>query len=110
MNRRTIVRLSRPAERDGLQPTIVSSNLLKQNCCTIIIAVFLLLCLGSFALPQGKGHGVEVRITSPKIVTVEPGRIVTASFLVKNNTDKEEEFFESLKLPAACLMVPRKPS
>lgn len=63
---------------------------------SIIFFFFLPPC---FAFAEIKGHGVEVRLTSPKLVEVEPGRFVTASFLVSDNTDREEEFFEELKLP-----------
>jgi uncharacterized membrane protein len=51
-------------------------------------------------LAQDKGHGVEVRSTSPELLEIEPGKIVSASFLVSNRTWDEEEFYEKLTLPA----------
>jgi predicted porin len=51
----------------------------------------------SFA--RGEGYGVEVRSTSSELLEVEPGRIVTGSFLIYNNLEREEEFIEQLKLP-----------
>jgi len=50
-------------------------------------------------LAQDKGHGVEVRSTSPELLEIEPGKIVSASFLVSNQTWDEEEFYEKLTLP-----------
>ena len=48
---------------------------------------------------QGKGFGVEVRSVSPKMQDALPGRILSISYLVTNNTDSEEEFIENLQLP-----------
>lgn len=58
-----------------------------------------------FAQAQIKGCGVEVIIVSPKIVEVEPGKIVTATFQIKNNSDRQEEFFDSLNLPSGWHMI-----
>lgn len=49
---------------------------------------------------QGKGYGVEVTLTSPKMVEVEPGKIVTTSFQITNTTGREEDFLESMSLPS----------
>lgn len=65
----------------------------------LLATAFLWICQASSVFSQGKGYGVEVRITSPKITETEPGRIVTVGFLVRNNTEGDEEFFENLKLP-----------
>jgi len=56
--------------------------------------------LFSLSFAEDKGHGVEVRSTSSQLLEIEPGKIVTGSFLVSNNTKREEELFEKLKLPA----------
>ncbi len=56
--------------------------------------------LFSLSFAQDRGYGVEVRSTSPELLEIEPGRIVTGSFLVSNKTQGEEEFIEELKLPA----------
>lgn len=66
----------------------------------LLHVVLYLLAIFSF-VPKGdaKGYGVEVRIASPKTAETEPGRILTASFLVTNNAAKEEEFLENINLP-----------
>ena len=53
-------------------------------------------------LAKDKGRTVEVRLTSPEIIEAIPGKIVTVTFLVSNLTDREETFFEELKLPSGC--------
>lgn len=57
------------------------------------------------AIGQGKGHGVEVLLVSPKIVETDSGKIVTTSFQISNKTDREEEFFDYLNLPAGWQLV-----
>jgi hypothetical protein len=57
------------------------------------------------AQARSKGYGVEVRLTSPKIVEVEPGKIVTATFQITNNTEREEEFFDALSRPTGWQMI-----
>lgn len=56
--------------------------------------------LFSLSFAKDNGHGVEVRSTSSQLLEIEPGKIVTGSFLVSNRTEREEEFFEKLTLPA----------
>ena len=56
--------------------------------------------LFSLSFAGDKGHGVEVRSTSSQLLEIEPGKIVTGTFLVSNHTKSEEELFEKLKLPA----------
>ncbi|UCB52270.1 MAG: hypothetical protein JSV10_09845 [Candidatus Zixiibacteriota bacterium] len=63
-----------------------------------LLCFFFVLFSPSFA--EDKGHGVEVRSTSPQISEIGPGKIVTGSFLVSNHTQQEEELFEELTLPA----------
>ncbi len=46
------------------------------------------------------GQWVEVRSSSSQLLEIESGQIVTGSFLVSNRTEREEEFFEKLTLPA----------
>ncbi len=61
----------------------------------------LTLCLlSSTIFAEIKGHGVEVRLTSPGIVETLPGKIVTSTFLVSNHTNQKEIFLEELKLPS----------
>ena len=66
--------------------------------------IIILFFCGFFLSPtlvhsQTKGHGVEVRLTTPKLIEADPGKIITGSFQVLNNTDREEEFLPELNLP-----------
>lgn len=61
----------------------------------ILFISLIFLPIAAFA----KGYGVEIRVASPKMLEIEPGRILTASFLVSNNTANEEVFFENINLP-----------
>ena len=79
--------------------------MMKQNILCGLLSLFAFFALASPDGAQGKGHGVEVRLNSPNIVEISPGKIVTASFLVLNDTDKEEEFFENLTLPAEWQVI-----
>jgi hypothetical protein len=45
---------------------------------------------------QSTGMGFELTLTSPKLVEVEPGRIVTASYLVANHTAETVDLIEQL--------------
>ena len=65
----------------------------------IILFLIALVSLPSRGFAQGKGHGVEITLTSPKLILVEPGKIVTASYLVSNRTDGSVELDENLDLP-----------
>ena len=61
----------------------------------------LTLCLlSSTIFAEIKGRGVEVKLTSPRIIETLPGKIVTSSFLVSNHTSQKEIFLEELKLPS----------
>ncbi|UCG12807.1 MAG: hypothetical protein JSU72_20440, partial [Deltaproteobacteria bacterium] len=53
----------------------------------------------ALGLAQGIGHGVEVRLTSPELIEVEPGKIVTGSFLISNTAGRRVELEETLELP-----------
>ncbi|MFA4947009.1 MAG: hypothetical protein WC674_00680, partial [Candidatus Krumholzibacteriia bacterium] len=64
-----------------------------------IILFIMLLLLPSYGFAQGIGRGVELTLTSPKLILVEPGKIVTASYLVSNRTDGTVELDENLDLP-----------
>ena len=70
-----------------------------------IVLVCFLPVLCSSALAESEGHSVEVRSTSPKLLETEPGKIITASFLVANRAEDEEEFFEELVLPSGWWKV-----
>jgi hypothetical protein len=66
---------------------------------TIVLACVLLF-LPMQGSAQGKGHGVELELTSPKLIEVEPGKIVTASYLVSNRTGTTVDLVERLDLPS----------
>jgi hypothetical protein len=48
---------------------------------------------------QGSPGGVEVRRASENLVEVQPGKVLTASFLVANHSGETEEMAEELILP-----------
>ncbi|MBN2184774.1 MAG: hypothetical protein JW746_05555 [Candidatus Krumholzibacteriota bacterium] len=60
--------------------------------------VFIVLLLPSAAVAQWNGEGAEMRLTTPKIVNAEPGQIITAGFLLSNNSDLPLDLVESLDL------------
>lgn len=70
-----------------------------------IVLVCILPVLCSQARAESEGHSVEVRSTSPKLLETEPGKIITASFLVASRAEDEEEFFEELVLPSGWWKV-----
>ena len=44
-----------------------------------------------------KYPAVEIRLASPQLVEIKPGNLVTASFIVVNNSKSEERFFEKVE-------------
>lgn len=64
------------------------------------VCIFLLFLLVPLTvMAQGKGNKVEVRSISPKLQESLPSGILSMSFIVTNNSDKEELFIERLQLP-----------
>ncbi len=64
------------------------------------LAVILGLAAASAAAwADGKGHGVEVLLVSPKLVEAQPGQVVSLSLRVTNTTEAAEGLIESLRLP-----------
>lgn len=63
------------------------------------VGILLLLLLLPLPVHGGKGHGVEVRGTLPLLVDIEPGRIVSGSFLVTNTGVRADIFLDELQLP-----------
>jgi hypothetical protein len=67
----------------------------------VLVSFFCFLpLLFSVSFAEDNGHGVEVSSASSQLLEVEPGKIVTGSFLIYNRTQREEEFFEKLTLPS----------
>lgn len=66
----------------------------------LVFLFYFLPFLFPHCLAQDKGHGVEVRSTSSELLEIDPGKIVSAGFLVSNQTENEEELYEKLTLPA----------
>lgn len=64
-----------------------------------IFLPLLLILFPSVVFSEIKGHGIEVRIASSKIIEAKPGGIISASFFVTNCTNEEGYFFEKIKLP-----------
>ena len=71
---------------------------MRSNTSAIIVCLFLSVLVGRV---EGQGHGIEVRLTSQKLIEVEPGKIVIASYVVSNGTGSDVELYEKLKLPEA---------
>jgi hypothetical protein len=77
----------------------------------VLRIIFFFIFFASFLTPfaqaqQGKGHGVEVRLTSPKMIEVQPGKIITNTFVITNYTDQEADFFDRLNLPSNWQAIP----
>ena len=66
---------------------------------TLCIALCTLVILTSVCRSQGIGHGIELRMTSKKLIEAEPGTIITGSFVISNRTGREIHLLESLELP-----------
>jgi hypothetical protein len=64
---------------------------------------FLLLFVAASLLHAG-GEG-DARLTSPRVVEVTPGKIVTASILVSNTSDADAVYEESFGLPSGWLRI-----
>ncbi len=64
---------------------------------TAVLCYFIL--LPSLSASETTSREVEARLTSQSLIEIEPGRIVTQSYLVSNNTDHEVEVVESITLP-----------
>jgi len=58
-----------------------------------------------FCLTDALAAGFQVRLISPNLIDTPPGKIVTASFLVSNDTDRDEPLTESLALPPGWQQV-----
>ena len=48
---------------------------------------------------------LQVRLISPNLIETAPGKIITASFLVSNDTGRDEQFTEALALPLGWQQV-----
>jgi len=68
-----------------------------KNVCLIIACG--LVFAASVCNGQGIGHGVELRLTSQKLMEVAPGKIITGSFIISNRTTDDIEIMEILELP-----------
>lgn len=71
---------------------------MRNNTCAILVCLFLSVLAGRV---EGQGHGIEVRLTSQRLIEVEPGKIVVASYVVSNGTGSDVELYEKLELPEA---------
>jgi hypothetical protein len=79
----------------------------RRSSCPSLRAALLggALALGAAGFAQGKGNGVEALFVSGGMVDARPGEIVNTGVRVTNHTDAEEEFVESLDLPAGWVSV-----
>ena len=48
---------------------------------------------------------VKAKLTSPELVKIEPGKIVTCSFLISNHSRRKEKFFEKLDIPEGWQLI-----
>jgi hypothetical protein len=64
-----------------------------------IVALMFLLLVPSIGVAQDEGRGVELVLTSQRLIEAEPGKIVTASYLITNRTGREQDLYEKLGLP-----------
>jgi hypothetical protein len=68
----------------------------------ILLIVAVSLCGTAFA---DAGPGIRITQTTPKLVTAEPGAIITASFLVENNSNDSYTVYDTLELPKGWISV-----
>jgi len=64
-----------------------------------ISSISFLLLLFSSSFAEVKGNGVQVKAIYQQPEQIEPGKIVSTSFLVSNHSRSEEELLEELALP-----------
>lgn len=79
----------------------------KSNKVLAALSLVLLFSLmpTEIAHAQGKGYGVQVRSLEPLLLEVNPGEIVSVSFVVENKTGREETFEESFVLPEGWMSI-----
>lgn len=65
----------------------------------ITISLIFLLLIPTIGYSQGEEHGIEIVLTSQRLIEVEPGNIITGSYLITNRTGHELELIEKLELP-----------
>ncbi|MFC1490227.1 SPOR domain-containing protein [Candidatus Latescibacterota bacterium] len=62
-------------------------------------------------VPGFSSGGVDVLLTTPDIINIEPGKIITANFQVINTSGSSEDFNEKISLPLGWrLVIPRPES
>ena len=71
--------------------------------CGALIILAAVLSLATSAIAQGAG--VRIENISPPRVEAEPGQIVSATFRIRNETDRQREFNASATLPATWSLV-----
>jgi len=71
----------------------------------MICRTLLLFILQSAFIFASSGNGVGVLLTSPYLVETESGNIVTASFLVSNQSGQDSYFIAHATLPEGCIEV-----
>lgn len=65
-------------------------------CCVLIFFITPIFAVG---------YGVDVALTSPKIVNTESGKIINASFTVENKMASPVDFTDRLALPSGWQMI-----
>jgi len=75
-------------------------SLIDRRC--LLLGAFLVQLLLQLYIPDlatAKSDGVEIRAAAAKLTETEPGKIISASFVVANHTSQDEELTEQLTLP-----------
>ena len=65
----------------------------------IYVLLVVLLLVPAVGRTQGEEHGLDIVLTSQRLIEAEPGKIITGSYLVTNRTGRELELYERLELP-----------
>ncbi|MGV8118137.1 MAG: hypothetical protein AB2L14_00085 [Candidatus Xenobiia bacterium LiM19] len=70
----------------------------------ILVAILFFICFTPIAaLSQNKG--LEVRNTSMRIIETDPGKVITATFIVVNGSGSQRKVLESLKVPPGWILI-----
>ena len=73
------------------------------RCKPIAIIFFLFVLVSSSVMAQR--HGVRIETVSPRLIETDPQKIVTATFRVQNETDREFEFLPEVQVPEGWQVI-----
>ncbi|MFH1452364.1 MAG: hypothetical protein ABIH00_00050 [Armatimonadota bacterium] len=78
-------------------------NSQKKNIYAVLTVVFLIIISASSV--YGIGGELDLRLTSPKIVETDPGKIINVTFLIINRTQTEAQVADKLELPQGWQLI-----